>query len=301
VPVTVSATVKAGDTLRGAVRWEATPSAPVTSIEFWADGQRLATDTTAPYVYELDTTKLSNGTHTLGYGVTDTAGQRTTPQLGTVTVDNPPASTGTIEHAATASFSAYGTSDTKSFTIPNVPNRVLVFAFGGKLGSESISSVTYAGQQLTRLAARGQRTARAELWYLVNPPVGTANLAWAKTGAAQNLTWGVSVYSGVSQTTPFKTAAQNGGELAPAAGAKTVTVASAAGEVVVSAIGLNGGAVTSGPTPAAGQTARWSRNQSTTQGGSSSTPGAVSTTVGWTPAGSGGVDWALVAAPLKPA
>ena len=65
-------------------------------------------------------------------------------------------------------------------------------------------------QPLQLLAARSQGSVRLELRYLVNPPAGTAQLAWTKSGASQNVTWGYSVYSGVNQATPFGAPVQAG-------------------------------------------------------------------------------------------
>jgi hypothetical protein len=163
-------------------------------------------------------------------------------------------------------------------------------------------SVTYGGVPLTLLAARSQGSVRLEMFYIVNPSAGTAQLTWTKSGASQNVTWGWSVYSGVNQATPFGAAVQ-GGASGDAGGAKSIVVPAGTGDVVVDAAVFNGGATAAGPTAAAGQTARFSRNQSTTQGGSSDRPGTASTAMSWTPAaGSGSTyDWALIGAPLKAA
>jgi hypothetical protein len=211
-----------------------------------------------------------------------------------------PAGGGSLGFEAAHSFTTYGTTDTQQVAVPNAAKRVLVFVFAGKFGGDSLTSVTYGGQPLQLLASRDAASVHLELRYLVNPPVGTAALAWSKTGARQNITWGYSVYSGVDQAAPFGTAAGAAGA-GDAPTPKSVTVAAPTGTAVVDAVVFNDGAVTAGPTAGGGQNQRWSTRISTTQGGSSDKPGTGSTTVTWTPAnGSGSVDWALVAAALQP-
>ncbi len=87
----VAQNITAGQTLKGTVAWTATPSAPVQQVVFALDGNKItSTDTTAPYEYRLDTTKLSNGAHQLGLTVTLLDGSVVWEpyQTGTVTIDN---------------------------------------------------------------------------------------------------------------------------------------------------------------------------------------------------------------------
>jgi len=84
----VSSSIQAGQTLSGSVNWTVTTSGSVASVEFWANGQKLVTTTTSPYVYALDTTKLPEGTNALGVAIVGTDGTRITPQIGNVTILN---------------------------------------------------------------------------------------------------------------------------------------------------------------------------------------------------------------------
>ncbi|HEY4346977.1 MAG TPA: Ig-like domain-containing protein [Gaiellaceae bacterium] len=65
-----------GALLTGLIPWTASPPAGTTSVEFWVDGQRLATETAAPYAYALDTTRYANGSHIVGVAWTDRSGVR---------------------------------------------------------------------------------------------------------------------------------------------------------------------------------------------------------------------------------
>ena len=128
-------------------------------------------------------------------------------------------------------------------------------------------------------------------------------MAWSKTGANQNLTWGYSVYTGVNQAVPVGTVAQTG-QTGDNATTKTLNVAATTADLVVDGFVVNGGVVTgSGPSAGSGQGQRWSTSVSTTQGGSSDKPGSPTTPISWTAAaGSGiGLDWALIGFALHPA
>ncbi len=90
----VTQNIAAGQTLTGTVTWTATPSGPVAQVVFALDGNKTTvTDTSAPYEYVLDTTRLANGNHKLGLTVTTMYGDRVVwepYQIGTVTVANAP-------------------------------------------------------------------------------------------------------------------------------------------------------------------------------------------------------------------
>ena len=83
--------IHAGQTLRGTIVWRAVPAMPVKQIDFAMDGNKINhIDTTAPYECTVETTKLSNGEHTLGLSVTLLDGTVVWRpyQIGTVTIDN---------------------------------------------------------------------------------------------------------------------------------------------------------------------------------------------------------------------
>jgi hypothetical protein len=186
-------------------------------------------------------------------------------------------------------------------TVGSSSNRLLLFEFAGKTGADHVTSVRFGGQPLTFLAARSQGSTRLELWYLINPPIGTGPLAWQKSGVAQNVTWGASVYAGVNQTSPFGPLWQAGATQDRNSGPKTLTVSGASGSLLAEAVVVNGGPTTGGPVAGTGQTVLWSRKQSTTQGGASTSPIASKVTVSWTPQGTPNYDWAIFAVPVQPA
>jgi M6 family metalloprotease-like protein len=78
-----------GEVLYGTVEIDVSASddGGVTKVELYADGALQATDTAAPYAFMLDTTTLSNGTHTLRAVAYDEVLQTGTSSVD-VTVDN---------------------------------------------------------------------------------------------------------------------------------------------------------------------------------------------------------------------
>jgi hypothetical protein len=116
-------------------------------------------------------------------------------------------------------------------------NRALLVAISGEGNSTATpaswgSSVTYGGVALTNLGrVRGNAWSWAELWYLVNPAVGTASLV--TTLASSDMTIiGSLVLQGVDQTTPFRTTVTAGGGAATGT-SSSVTVGSVAADDLV--------------------------------------------------------------------
>ena len=92
-PPVVTITAPANNsTASGTITLTATatdPDSPVSFVQFQADSaNRGAQLTTAPYSLLLDTTTLSNGTHTLTAGAQDPAGNQGTSTAVTITVSN---------------------------------------------------------------------------------------------------------------------------------------------------------------------------------------------------------------------
>lgn len=133
-----------------------------------------------------------------------------------------------------------------------------------------------------------------EIWYMVAPANATASVVVTMSGATEELIAGCDSWTGVSQTAPFGTPVLNNA----ATGSPTVTVSSAAGEVVVDVAAWdrsNGGAGSVG----AGQTSRWKTQNSTTgtAGAGSSEAGAASVTMTWT---TSTAFWCNTAVAIKP-
>src|SRR5436190_3472693 len=204
-----------------------------------------------------------------------------------------PITTGTTTDSGTAG----ATSLTWSHTVASGTDRLLVVSGAASSGT-GVTSVTYGCQALTLLdsaTSGGGGAAKSQLWYLVAPAQGTANVV---VNVNQSASFGASAttFFGVDQTQPFGTTATAIGVGTTISGA---TVTSAAGELVVdSVVILNRSPLASG----AGQTQLFGLGGAGGALASSTEPGAASVTMSWTGSGSGSgtVEWALVAAPIKP-
>ncbi len=89
----VSVTGPTDPTVRATVTVTASASAPsgVRRVEFLVDGRMLGSDTTSPYSVNGDSTRLSDGAHTVTARVTSNGGAAATSTGRRVVVDNSPA------------------------------------------------------------------------------------------------------------------------------------------------------------------------------------------------------------------
>jgi hypothetical protein len=135
-----------------------------------------------------------------------------------------------------------------------------------------------------------------ELWQLLNPPVGAANVVITVSNA-KNLAGGAVSFFGVDQSTPRAALASATGNSTTA----SVAVPAAAGDVVLDVASANGDAISL--TAAASQTQRYSTGTGTRGGnvrGGSSTRAATGTvTMSWTLGRA--KRWAILGVALKPA
>ena len=181
--------------------------------------------------------------------------------------------------------------------------RVLVVGTSMRINKSNnavVGSVTYAGSPLTFAGFSNYNDKqRAELWYLVAPPVGTANvvvtLANVDNGKEVGLVAGATSFTGVDQVAPIGTVAAAGAKSTSA----SVNVTSATGEMVIDSLSTREDTST---TAGAGQTQRWGISSGSggdhTRGAASTKAGSATTTMSW--ALGSNEEWALVAMPLKP-
>ncbi len=209
-----------------------------------------------------------------------------------------------VSFAAAANSSTTGISTVSyPLTIPAGANRFLIVS--AQLGSNcagsspTVASITYAGVALTPITSVvgtpcGPAT-RSEQWQLVAPATGSNNVDVTLSAAAPSLHSGVMAFTGVDQTTPVRAFASASGSTAAA----SVTVASAANDIVVNTVG-EGRLITG---PGAGQTQRFLKNGSngTTLDNSagSTAPGAASVTMTWT-FGGGADEWQSISSSVRP-
>ena len=212
----------------------------------------------------------------------------------TVTPQGSPAPAGPADMAC---ITATGASTRMwSHTVSAGEDRLLIVGIALADNSETVSSVTYGSTPLTRLIS-SQKKNTVELWYLLAPPVGTADLLATWTGNKDMAGWS-GTFTNVAQTNPFRNSAVAFGTSRDL----SVTVISTVGDLVVDTLSANGDAKSLAP----GTDQRLICRETTGTGGgdcwgaASFKPGAPdSTTMSWQAGDS--KDWDMAAVALKAA
>jgi len=98
-----------------------------------------------------------------------------------------------------------GTTLVKSITIGNNNNRILIVSTGAYNLHPTVSGVTLGSQNFVKAisASHSSHAFKTELWYLINPTVGTADITvtWSGTAGRRGIT-GTSFYN-VDQSSPI--------------------------------------------------------------------------------------------------
>jgi uncharacterized repeat protein (TIGR01451 family) len=192
------------------------------------------------------------------------------------------------------------TTFTYSHTVGVGMDRVLLVGVSCYNSAKTVTACTYNGVALTRVGFQdgggGSNDRRMEIWRLINPPVGTFNVSVTFSSSAKAVIGSASFF-GVNQTTPNGTFVSAGAST----NLVTLTVPSAAGELVYDCMAVQGNAATA--TVGSGQTQLWNdysrSNGGAVVGCSSTEPGAASVVMTWNLSG---LDyWVIGAVSLKPA
>jgi len=154
------------------------------------------------------------------------------------------------------------------YVVPVGTNRLMIVGVsistqGNNVGS-SVSSITYGTQSLTKITATVLETAarRVEMWQLLAPSAGTANVTIKgnKTGSNNNklgVVAGVITFTGVDQTSPVRSSTAASGTSATA----SASVSSAGADFVLDTLCVAG---TITVTSSSGQTSRWNTRSAAT-------------------------------------
>jgi hypothetical protein len=194
----------------------------------------------------------------------------------------------TFDAASSAAADGWQSSITFAHTTGSGNNRILMVGVSTWV-TETITSVTYNGTNLTKLASEADVGQRVDFWYLKNPAVGTYNIV--VTGSNNmDISAGATTWFNVNQVDTFGTPV---GESALSTASQSVNVTSTTGEVVIDHLAT----VNVGTTVGADQTERYNRSGQIKSSGSSE-PGAATVTMSWTFSQSNN---AILAVPLKPA
>ena len=187
-----------------------------------------------------------------------------------------------VDHTSSmAGPSDNGTILTWSHTVGSGLDRILVVGVSLRDGNTSVIGATYGGIPLTRIGfqiSSGNQN-RTEMWKLVAPPTGSANVV-VTLSAAKRIVAGAVSFFNVDQTNPhgaFVSAAET-------SDTAWVKVASATGEMVIDTVTTNGDAVSLAA--GAEETEGWNAfsgkgDAGNARGGSSTELGESSVVMSW--------------------
>jgi len=166
-----------------------------------------------------------------------------------------------------------------------------VFNMQKLLYDQAVYLITWYPHTLTLVRTDLSGSARAAIYKLGSPATG-AQTVTVTFGAASSAVAGAITVTGSDTSTATMISNHNGA--GATSSAPSVTVTSAAGELVVDSLGVLASATAL--TPGAGQTERWDIPWGALRGGGSTEPGASSVTMSWT---SGNAAWAISAASIR--
>jgi uncharacterized repeat protein (TIGR01451 family) len=198
-----------------------------------------------------------------------------------VSLARPAFSAISVDSASNAPSSGGASTLSWPHTVGSGQNRVLIVGTSNRDGNKTVTSVTYGVSSLTRIGYQNGpgNTARMELWYLLAPASGTADIVVTWNGSNAVAAGAVS-FTGVDQATPLGAFASAQGNTSSA----SVAVSSATGDVVIDTIAATGDAVSL--TAGGSQTVQWNVGSGTAGGdvraAGSTKPGASSVTMSWT-------------------
>ncbi len=173
---------------------------------------------------------------------------------------------------------AASTNLTWSQTVSNSFSRVLIVGISLRQRNSTISSVTYGGLALTNIISSHNKNG-VELWGLVAPPVGTANVVVNWSGTSDMVGWS-GVFNNVDQSSPIR----NTGFDFAASTTPAVTVNAIVGDLVIDTISATGDALSAQASNGQTEICNDALGSAGTQGrgASSYRAGAASTPMSWT-------------------
>ena len=210
---TVSVTAPSANALLAgtvSVTANASDNVSVQSVQFRVDGTNVGTaDTSSPYSLSLNTTTLTNGTHTLSAVARDAAGNTGTSTNVTVIVDNAaPTAPGSFTAAGginTAQLSWAASTDNRGVTeyrvhratttgfTPSAANRVATVASGTSYSDTGLTPGTYYYRVIAADAAGNVSAASSQATAVVTADTTAPNVAISAPAAAARVAGTITV------------------------------------------------------------------------------------------------------------
>ena len=193
-----------------------------------------------------------------------------------------------VDNTTSGNNTASNLSYTLGHTVGTGPNRLLLVGLSyatNSGGGTLTTNVTYGGVALTLVTNWNNTSSssiykpRSEIWMLVNPTPGTANLIVKYSRASTNLNVGIMTFTNVDQTTPIGSKARSSST--SSSSTPTVTVSSDANSLVLGVLAAETTTYTE-----TGQTNQWNQTTLNIRGVGSTKAGAASVQVSWSGAAS---------------
>jgi Bacterial Ig domain/Right handed beta helix region len=165
LPTVAITSPASGATVSGTVTVSTSVSANTTSVQFRVDGNNTSSAvTTAPFSYSLNTTKLSNGSHSLTAAASNAAGQTATSAGVTINVSNPAPTSPTVSITSPASGATVsGTITVTANAADNAGVTKVEFYLDNSLQTTDTSS-PYSWSWNTTSVANGSHTLMAKCY-----------------------------------------------------------------------------------------------------------------------------------------
>jgi len=249
-------------------------------------------------------TGLSAGTaYSYTVSAVDAAGNRSSasaPATASTPTTPPPSSPGTGVAVDALSGGTTGTTNATSMswthtTATGAGLLLVTVETTDASGGRAVTALTYAGRPLALVPGSSARSGtrgtdrHVEVWSMTSPPAGTGTVTVTVNGGTALMTGESVTFSGVDTTAPLGTATAKAGSAAN----PTVSVTSAAGGAVLTAVATRSGAATPPPGSLA---ARADLAGTVVYGAAAVLPGASTVSAAWTaPSGS----YAVAAVPIR--
>lgn len=223
-PPTVSLSAPAtGTTVTGAVNVtaNAADNVAVSSVQFKLDGANLgAADVASPYAVSWDTSRATNGSHTLTAVATDSSGNQTTSSATTVTVANEaaPTVTGLWPNTTTPTLAAANDNGSVELgvkirsTVAMTINGVKFYKGAGNTGTHIGNLWSSTGTKLATTTFAGETTTGWQSATFASPVTIAANTTYVVSYFAPNGNYAVNsnYFTNAAYTNGNLSALQNG-------------------------------------------------------------------------------------------
>ena len=162
---------------------------------------------------------------------------------------------------------------------------LLIATIGWNDGARTVTAATHGGVAMTNLGAWTSGSAgtdrRVEVWYRVNPPAGSATVSFTVSGTVALLSGESVTLFGTTTSSIFGAVSSDSDTAAGSTQPSTLTVSSAAGRMVVTALAARGTTAPTAPGSATNSRVDTGVGSPNSYTGLALIPGAASVSAAW--------------------